>query len=121
MFRASTVTGCILLAVGVGGFAAAGFSKSAITALIPAIFGILILLCAAWGRRPGQRTNATATAAVVAFLGVLVPGGRLVMVFSEGDTPWDLKTGSLLVMSVVCLALFLLCLRLLMSRRQRGA
>jgi hypothetical protein len=59
----------LLLAVGLGGFVASG--AHAPTALIPAVLGGLLGVCAAVARNPKARMHAIHAAVLLALLGVL--------------------------------------------------
>ena len=59
----------LLLAVGVGGFVASG--AHAPTALIPAVLGVLLGVCAAVARNPKARMHAMHAAVLLALLGLL--------------------------------------------------
>ena len=59
----------LLLAVGLGGFVASG--AHAPTALIPAVLGVLLAVCAVVARNPKARMHAMHAAVLLALLGVL--------------------------------------------------
>jgi hypothetical protein len=59
----------LLLAVGAGGFVASG--AHAPTALIPAVLGVLLAVCAAVARYPKARMHAMHVAVLLALLGLL--------------------------------------------------
>lgn len=59
----------LLLAVGVGGYVASG--AHAPTALIPAVLGVLLGVCAALARRQKTRMHAMHGAVLLALLGLL--------------------------------------------------
>jgi hypothetical protein len=59
----------LLVAVGVGGYVASG--AHAPTALIPAVLGVLLAVCAALARNPKTRMHAMHGAVLLALLGLL--------------------------------------------------
>ena len=114
----AVIVGLLLLAVGVGGFAAAGFASKALTALIPAGFGLLIALCGILASRKRLRKPALHTAAGLALIGFLLPAGRLAMVISRGDFTWKLATVMLGVAAVICLGFLGLSLKSCVETRR---
>lgn len=78
MIRLTTVTGAVLVVLGLLGYALTG--ATSLTALIPSVVGALLLVCAAIARsRPAVGNHA---ALVVALLGAL---GSLMNVARIGD------------------------------------
>ncbi len=75
----------LLLAVGVGGFVAS--ATHAPTALIPALLGVLLAVCAAVARRPKARRHAMHAAVLLALLGLLgsLPGLLRLPAFLSGQ------------------------------------
>jgi hypothetical protein len=74
-----------------------------VTALIPAAFGMLLVLCGTLGLIPNLRKHAMHAAAAVALLGVLAAGGRLASGIDkllEGD--FSRTTLFLMGMTVIC-------------------
>ena len=118
----TVVVGVLLIGTGVGGFAATGFETRAITALIPAAFGLLIAVSGVIAYRDHLRKHALHAASTLALLGFLLPAGRLGMVATKEDFEWALGSYMLLLASVICLGYFLLCLQsFLKARRERLA
>ncbi len=72
--------GAILTVTGIVAYAATG--AVSITALIPAFVGVLLVACAALGRRPALHRASMYTALVVALLGA---AGTLMNVAELGD------------------------------------
>ena len=113
-------TGFFLAGMGLVGFAAAGFEAKALTALIPAVFGLLISFCGVLAYRERLRKHALRVASALGLIGFLVPAGRLAMVMSKGSFAWNLGSVMLLVATLICLTFFLLCLQsFIKSRRER--
>jgi 4-amino-4-deoxy-L-arabinose transferase-like glycosyltransferase len=114
-------TGLLLLGAGIGGFAAAGFEAKALTALIPAVFGLLIGFCGMLAYRERLRKHALHIASALGLIGFLLPAGRLAMVMSKDSFAWNLGSVMLLVATLICLTFFLLCLQsFIKSRRGRA-
>ena len=99
----TVLTGLLLIAAGVGGFAAAGFETRALTALIPAVFGVLIALCGGAAFRQERRKGMLRIATVLGIVGFLVPAGRLGMVIAKGTFELNLGTSMLIAASAICL------------------
>ncbi|MFW5939743.1 MAG: hypothetical protein ACOCQU_04785 [Halolamina sp.] len=69
-FVLSIVLGIVLVVLGAGAYVLSGFAS--ITALIPAIFGVLVAILGAVGRRrPDRRRLAASGIGLLAVLGVL--------------------------------------------------
>lgn len=80
MIQLSFVVGFLLIALGVGGYVIT--SMVSVTALIPAFFGILIVLAAITARVEGRRRMAMHVAMGVALVGILGSIDGLVQVLS---------------------------------------
>ena len=120
MPKITLFTGLLLIATGVGGFAAAGFETKALTALIPAAFGLLIALCGIFAYRESIRIRALHTASTTGLLAFLLPAGRLGMLVAKGEFTWKLGTCMLAAASLIALGYFVICLSsFLKARRAR--
>ncbi|MCH2376083.1 MAG: hypothetical protein MK538_18005 [Planctomycetes bacterium] len=118
----TVITGLLLIAAGFSGFAAANFEPKAATALIPAGVGLLLTICGTIAFRDGARKHAMHAAAMVALLGFLAAMGRLLSLKLKGPIEWKLSTYMTLTMSVLCLALVIMCVRsFIAARRAREA
>lgn len=80
MSRLTVVIGSVLVVLGVVTYAATG--AASLTALIPSLVGVLMLLCAAAARRPAWQRHGIHAALVVALLGAL---GTLMNVVQIGE------------------------------------
>jgi len=113
----------LLLAVGVGGFVASG--AHAPTALIPAVLGLLLGICAAVARNPKARMHAMHAAVLLALLGLLgsLRGVLQLPALLSGQTvarPLAVVAQSLTV--VLCLGYLVVAIRsFIQARRQRLA
>lgn len=65
----SLVIGAFLIAVGIGGYLIS--DRASPTALIPAVFGVVIVMLGAYGREPTRRRTAMHLAMGIALVGVL--------------------------------------------------
>ena len=63
------VLGLALVVLGVAAYVLSDFAS--ITALIPTVFGVLVVLLGVWGRRPGRQRLAVYGIGLLALLGVL--------------------------------------------------
>jgi hypothetical protein len=80
MTRLTVVIGAVLVVLGVVVFAATG--AASVTALIPSLVGVLLLLCALLARKPAWHRHGIHAALVVALLGAL---GTLMNVVRIGE------------------------------------
>ena len=68
MTKLTISIGVLLVVVGVGGYILTG--AVSVTALIPAVIGVVLVALAAWGRNDATRKHAMHGAMLVALLGV---------------------------------------------------
>jgi hypothetical protein len=80
MTMLTVVIGAVLVVLGVVVYAATG--AASVTALIPSLVGVLLLLCAAAARKPAWHRHGIHAALVVALLGAL---GTLMNVVQIGQ------------------------------------
>jgi hypothetical protein len=80
MTRLTVVIGAVLVVLGVVVFAAT--AAASVTALIPSLVGVLMLLCALLARKPAWHRHGIHAALVVALLGAL---GTLMNVVRIGE------------------------------------
>jgi hypothetical protein len=96
------LTGLALVVLGVAGV----FSTAAVTAAIPAIFGLIFLLLALWGRNPARARSAGAWAAGVAALGILAGLGNVAGRLAGGNFVMNAAAFASISMALIC-ALYL--------------
>ncbi len=116
----TAVAGLLLILTGAVGF---GLSDDyAKTALIPAGFGVVLLVLAGVASRGGSaRKHAMHGAAMVGTLGFLAAAGRLAMVLSKG-TGTPLARGCSLAMALICAVFVAFCVKSFIdARRAREA
>jgi hypothetical protein len=80
MTRLTVVIGSVLVVLGVVAYAVT--AAASVTALIPSLVGVLLLLCAAAARKPAWHRHGIIAALVVALLGAL---GSLMNVARIGE------------------------------------
>ncbi|MCH8342584.1 MAG: hypothetical protein IH983_01205 [Planctomycetes bacterium] len=113
--------GLVLIALGLGGYFGTG--RESPTALIPAFFGLPLLLLGFLALKEHMRRHAMHVAGVIALLGfagtvsglmklpVLLTGGQL-------DRPTAVAVQA--VMAIVCFVFVLLCIRSFIKARRAG-
>jgi hypothetical protein len=92
-----------------------------LTALIPAIFGIaLVILGTIAGRSSNERTRMHVMhgAALVGLLGLLLPLIRLAIVFARGQTPGVLPLTGSVVLALLSAAFLILCVNSFIATRR---
>lgn len=123
--KTSMGIGALLVVLGVGVYgtlAATGDESPSVTALIPAFFGLPIVICGALALKDSLRMHAMHGVATLGLLGVVLPVLRLVMQVVSGKLALTIATFSLLAMAGLSLALLVLCVRsFIAARRAREA
>lgn len=121
MVRIVMVFGVLLILLGlVAYFVLADPDQRSVTALIPAMAGIPILVCGVIGVVPAARKHAMHVAMLLALLGAIAPWGRLVKAFQDGFE-FNEKTGVQLGMSALCAMLLVLGVKSFISARKDAA
>ena len=113
--KIALVFGGLLILLGVASFV----GTAAPTALIPAYFGVAIILCGAIAMKPNLRMHAMHGAAMVGTIGLL---GALVMVIKAlaHGIPRPVAFWCQVIMLVLCAAFIVMCVRsFIMARRNR--
>lgn len=103
----SVFFGILLVAIGAAGyFYGRSVGSTSLTALIPAAFGLVFILCGLLaGMKESLRKHAMHAAAAVALIGFILTAGRLIM--RVGQLTMSAAVISQLATAVVCL-IFLL-------------
>lgn len=119
----SIVAGILLVVVGAIGYAyGMNAGTASVTALIPAFFGIVLILCGAIGMvADGVRKHLMHLAVVVALLGFILTAGRLVMKLATGGLEASAAVVSQSAMAVVCLIFVVLAIRSFAAARSANA
>lgn len=124
MTKQTITIGSLLTALGVGAYLILAVStggSASFTALIPAFFGIPILVLGSVARNDSLRVHAMHAVSVLALLGFLLPAGRLAMLLARGGELSLIGTGSLVLMAILCGALLLLCVKSFVYARKARA
>lgn len=118
----SILTGVLLILVGIAGF---GFSildgSNAPTALIPAAFGLLLLILGYVAKsKENLRKHLMHAAVIIGLLGFIIPLTRLIP--QMNNIKVSLAVLSQIAMSLICLVFVILCVKSFIdARRNRTA
>ena len=113
--------GVALLVLGVGGYVGSGMVS--ITALIPAAFGILLVLSGILARNPARRKMAMHIAVVVGLLGFFGSAsglGKAARMMAGEEVARPQAAVAQAVMAVLCLAFTAMCVRSFINARRSG-
>lgn len=104
----SIACGTLLILIGLIGYINGVMTNNAsVTALIPAFFGIALLLLGVFSRlRENLRKHLMHVAVVIALLGFILPAGRLIS--NLGNLTYSAAVVSQVSMSLVCLLFVIL-------------
>lgn len=75
--------GIILIVLGIAGYTLTG--RTSVTALIPALFGAVLVICALIARNEAARKHAMHAAVAVGLIGALASLGRAIPAVMNGD------------------------------------
>lgn len=121
MYGVSIVIGLILILQGIITYFISAPDHRSFTALIPAIFGGLLVVCGALAKKPDLRKHAMHAAAAVALLGVIGALMRAVPALAAGKAI-GLALGSQIAMAVLLIIFLVLCIRsFIAARKEREA
>ena len=114
----SIVSGVLLILIGIAGYLfSIADGNTSLTALIPAAFGILLVIFGFVARtNENLRKHLMHAAVVVALLGFLIPMGRILS--KLGDIKVSLAVMSQVSMALVCLLFVILGVRSFIQARQ---
>ena len=96
-----------------------GGGHRSLTALIPAGFGLVLIVLGALARREALRKHAMHAAAAVALIGCLVAAGRFFFVLFTGGNVATTAGMSTATMAVLCGAFVGLCVKSFIDARKR--
>ena len=119
MARLTIIIGALLTLVGVGFYAVLSVAEGkavSVTALIPAMAGVPILLLGLVALREPLRKHAMHVVAILALLGLALPLGRLGMQLAKGAQVKPTVLASLLLMAVLSGVLLFACIRSFVAR-----
>lgn len=118
----SIACGTLLILIGILGYMNGLMTdRASVTALIPAAFGIFLLLFGVIARmREGLRKHLMHAAVVVALLGFVMTAGRLIS--RLGELSYSAAVVSQVSMALVCLLFVILAIKSFAdARRKKGA
>jgi nitrate/nitrite transporter NarK len=118
------VIGVILIVLGIGGYFGTG--QQSATALIPAAFGVVLLILGGVATRENARKHAMHAAVIIGLVGFLGTLGGVVKVFHilGGAEVTSTAAGAAYAktaMSVICLVFVILCVRSFINARRQPA
>ena len=119
MYLATIGFGAALIALGIWGYTTAATTSP--TALIPAAFGLILLLCGVIARNPAKRKTYMHIAAglgLLGFLGVLLGLFKFGYVVTGAPVARPHAVISQSIMSVLCIAFTWLCVRSFINARR---
>lgn len=121
MHRIAVVFGILLILLAlIGYFVLADPDARSLTALIPAVAGVPVLVCGLIAAKPAARKHAMHVAMVFALLGAVAPWMKLASAFRDGFELNE-KTFVQLSMSGLCLILLVLGIRSFIAARRNAA
>jgi uncharacterized membrane protein len=112
----------VLLGVGLGAytFSLPDEKRHSLTSFIPAIFGVLLLVCGVLARNDKLRMHAMHFAALVGLVGCVMPAYRVIVALTSGDPEKTHRAaiGGQVAMSVICGLFVALCVRSFIAARR---
>ena len=114
----SIASGLLLIIIGVAGYVYGMMDgRASLTALIPALFGLILVVLGAVSRaKENLRKHLMHAAVTVGLIGFLMTAGRLVMNLSR--LVLNAATIAQIAMAVVCLIFVLLCIKSFVDARR---
>lgn len=110
--------GILLILLGLGGYLGTG--RESITALIPAMFGLPILLAGLTGLRDAWRMHAMHVATLLALLGLIGALARPIRkLLSGAELQWSAALVSQVAMAVLCGTFLVLAVKSFIDARRR--
>ncbi len=114
MTKISLGFGLLLIVLGVAFYYAT--KQASMTALIPAFFGVAILICGLIAIKPSARKHAAHVAALVGLLGIAGGFGMSIPKFMKGEA--NLATLEQLIFGIVCAVYVFFCVRSFIAARK---
>lgn len=112
------ICGVLLILVGIIGYVFGVMNENAsLTALIPAVFGIILAILGVIARaRENLRMHLMHGAVIVGLLGFFMTAGRLVM--NAGKIALNAATLAQAAMALICLGFVILCIKSFIDARR---
>ena len=124
MHHVTVVVGLILSAIGLFGYFNSASGNPSPTALIPAGFGVVLIVLGIVAHRASARMHAMHAAAAVALIGLVLAGGRGYVKLGSAasdDLTISRPVRLVILMALVCLVYVGLCAWSFISARRRRA
>jgi hypothetical protein len=119
MARIAIVCGLLLIGVGVGGWIAT--DRASWTALIPAKFGVVLILLGLLALKENLRKHAMHAAALIGLIGFVVPLIRVAPDLGKLFSAPEPKLLANVATSLICLVFVLLCVKSFIDARRARA
>ncbi|MCA8987023.1 MAG: hypothetical protein KDA78_05250 [Planctomycetaceae bacterium] len=122
MAQIAIVTAALLIIEGLFGYLGAAEESRSMTALIPAIFGVLIGISGLIALKPSLRMHAMHGAVTFGLLGALAAWGRTIpnaIKLTQGAEINQRAALMVLLMAVICTVFVVLCVRSFIAARRR--
>ena len=122
MHHITVATGVLLIAIGLFGYFGSASENPSPTALIPAGFGLVLVVLGIVAHRAAARMHAMHGAAAVGLIGFVLAGGRAFMKLGSlvsDDVTVRRPVAMTALMSLVCLVYVLLCIGSFVAARRR--
>lgn len=110
--------GLILIVLGVASYVATG--RTSVTALIPAIFGSIFVICALIARKEAMRKHAMHAAVAVGLLGALASLGRAMPAVMDGGATRPAVMSQLAMGVLLIVYVYLGVQSFIAARKARG-
>lgn len=112
----------LLIGMGLVGYFGSSSAEPSLTALIPAVFGVLLGLCGLAALKDNLRKHAMHAASAIGLFGLFAAGGRAAMKAAQKGIDFSNRADIMLVgMAVVCLVFVALCVNSFIAARRRRA
>lgn len=110
--------GLILIVLGIASYVATG--RTSLTALIPAIFGAIFVICALIARTESMRKHAMHVAVAVGLIGALASLGRAIPAVMDGGATRPAVMSQLVMAALLLVYVYLGVQSFIAARKARG-
>jgi hypothetical protein len=115
----TVICGVLLIVLGIGGYTIP--EKKSVTALIPAILGLIFVVLGVLARQDKLRKHVMHAAAALGLLGLIAALARLVPAVVKGELIWSEAQIALSLMALICAVFVGLCVRSFIQARRNRA